>query len=98
MSHDFLMTLGCPWRQQKGHCGYWALRIFDTCGMTDRPCCDSMGIGCLCQWCWALLKYHEAKNRMEWYASVLERLKDEKEADEEEERRGDMPRWRRRRW
>ena len=78
--------------------GYWSFRIFDACGFTDRLCCERMGVGCSCEWCWALLKRDEAKKRMEHYAAVLERLECEKEVQEEEERRGGLPVWQHQRW
>ena len=89
----------CPFRWGKMEQGYWALRLYDACGFVCRPCCDSMKVGCLCEWCWALVRLGEARKLVEYCEWYVEAVQADSKRQEEIEQRGYVvSELRRRRW
>ena len=87
MAVEVICVEECPWREERVKVGGWALRIWDACGMTFRQCCEDVCIGCLCEWCSALLEHDEARKTMERKARVLERLWRRQETERKKKRR-----------
>ena len=75
MAGEVVVVEECPWRAERVRVGGWALRIWDASGMTFRACCEDVCVGCLCEWCCALMEHDELRKMMEEKRMILERLR-----------------------